>query len=142
MLQPKIIQGGSHIDERGTLQFLNDFDMKQVKRLYQTTNATTSMVRAWMAHKIESRWFFCAEGKFTVKLVRVLDFEKGLASNEIITYKLDSDNPQILYIPPGYASGFKTEVSNSKLLIFADYAFGEIEDNFKFTTTDFLPWQS
>ena len=64
-MRPELIEGGIFEDERGALSHVNDFDLSKIKRMYVTSNANTSFVRAWMAHKIESRWFFCTQGSPT-----------------------------------------------------------------------------
>ena len=61
---PKIIDGGVFSDERGTLQFVNNFDMSVVKRMYFTTHPSIDTIRAWQGHRIEKRWFFCVKGGF------------------------------------------------------------------------------
>lgn len=141
MKQPRILEGGSHTDERGTLRFVNDFDMSSVKRMYTTTNADTTVVRAWMAHKIESRWLKCSSGVFDVQLIYVEDWDIPLASEQRLIYKLKADTPQVLLIPPGYAIGFKASEKNSSMLIFSDYSMGEIDDNYKFSLENFKDWQ-
>ena len=50
-LQPYIIDGAVHNDHRGTVAFVNDFDMSPIKRMYTITHPSTTVVRAWQAHK-------------------------------------------------------------------------------------------
>ena len=38
-MNTELIQGGMHIDARGTLRFCNDFDMSAVKRFYTIANS-------------------------------------------------------------------------------------------------------
>ena len=60
----RLIQGGSHVDARGSISFVNDFDFKNVCRFYCITPKTKTEVRAWQGHKIESKWFYCISGVF------------------------------------------------------------------------------
>ena len=66
---PYIIKGGNYTDERGGLEFYNDFDMSQIKPVYFTTHFDTEVIRAWQGHTIESRWFCSVKGSFQVKLI-------------------------------------------------------------------------
>lgn len=115
--------------------------MSSVKRMYVTTNKTTERVRAWMAHRVESRWLSCSFGAFEVQIIPVIDWEKPVASERRLTFTLTFETPQVLYIPPGYAIGFKASVEKSIMLIFSDYSMGEIEDNYKFSVENFKDWK-
>ena len=111
---PKLIKGGSHTDQRGRLDFINDFNLSNIKRMYFATYYSTDVIRAWQGHKVESRWFFCAQGAFTVKLVAIDNWEKPSEDLEVFTFKLDEETPQVLYIPNGYVNGFKATKEQSK----------------------------
>ena len=67
----KIIEGGVFTDERGTINFVNDFDLSPIKRFYVTTNYSTDIIRAWQGHQIESRWFYCVQGSLDVRLIKI-----------------------------------------------------------------------
>lgn len=142
MIQPSIIKGGQHKDDRGTVIFLNEFDMTPVKRVYYTEHSSTSVIRAWQGHKIERRWFFCVQGAFQVKLVKIDDFENPSDHLEVDTFILRKEEPTVLSIPKGYANGFKALQENSLLMIFADRHFGEEpQDQYKFDNTKWAVWQ-
>lgn len=55
---PSILEGDIFNDDRGSLEFIISFSLGAVKRMYFTTNENTYIIRAWQAHKIESRWFY------------------------------------------------------------------------------------
>lgn len=44
------INGGSASDDRGSIRFVNEFDMTPVKRFYIIKNADTELIRGWRAH--------------------------------------------------------------------------------------------
>ncbi len=138
---PQIIEGDIFSDNRGILSFINDFDLGAIKRMYYTTNANIDIIRAWQAHKIESRWFLCTNGTFKVKLVKVEDWDLPKASTEIYEFDLNSEKPEVLLIPPGFANGFKAESENARLMIFSDYYLNEIVDNYKFDFKNFKEWE-
>lgn len=123
-----LIQGGQHTDHRGTITFLNDFDMSQVKRFYLIQNADTEVVRAWRAHKIEQRWFYVVDGEFLIRVVKIEDFETPDRNADIEDYLISKDSNQVLHIPVGYATSVQATAVESKLLVFADYGI----DNAKF----------
>ncbi|MCT8341123.1 dTDP-4-dehydrorhamnose 3,5-epimerase family protein [Flavobacteriaceae bacterium TK19130] len=138
-MKPTIHKGGIHQDERGTLQFFNEFDMSKVKRMYHTTHADTETIRAWMGHKIEARWFFCTCGRFKVKTVAI-DFNTLSPAGEVQECILSVENAEVLHIPAGFASGFQALSPSSSLLIMSDYHFGEVDDSYKLSTDEFLEW--
>lgn len=127
--QPQLILGGSHKDDRGQLDFYNNLDMSAIKRIYFTTHFSEETIRAWQGHKIESRWFNCVKGSFTVKLIGIDNWENPSANLEINTYTLNENTQQILYIPKGFVNGFRANEANSKLMIMSNYGFQEIEDD-------------
>ncbi|RSC93564.1 dTDP-4-dehydrorhamnose 3,5-epimerase family protein [Tenacibaculum singaporense] len=142
-MKPNLIKGGKYVDERGKLEFFNDFDMSPIKRLYFTTHFDTNVVRAWQGHTIESRWFYCVKGSFTVKLVKIDNWETPSDSLKVYEYKLIADKQQILHIPNGFANGFKALEGESKLMILSNYGFNEIEnDQIRFDQNKWTQWEN
>lgn len=140
--KPKLIVGGQYTDERGLIEFFNDFDMSPIKRTYFTTHFDTNVVRAWQGHTIESRWFICVKGSFTIKLVQIDDWENPSDILKVHEYKLSTKKQEILYIPSGFANGFKALEPNSKLMILSNYGFNEIEnDQVRFDQNKWTKWQ-
>lgn len=141
--QPKFITGGNYIDERGQLDFINDFDMSLIKRVYFTTHFDTDTIRAWQGHKIESRWFICVKGSFRVKLVAIDDWDNPSENLKTHQYILSANEPAALYIPYGYVNGFKALEENAKLMIMSDYGFNEIEnDQVRFDQNKWATWHN
>ena len=66
MSEPRIINGSRFIDDRGQLNFANDFDFAGVKRYYSVTNHRKGFVRAWHGHKLESKYITMARGSAIV----------------------------------------------------------------------------
>jgi len=58
MDQPKIIEGGLSVDDRGQLSCVNGFDFKdsKIRRFYTVSNHQQGFVRAWHGHKFESKY--------------------------------------------------------------------------------------
>ena len=140
---PKIINGGKYLDDRGGLDFYNDFDMSLIKRIYFTTNSKTNIVRAWQGHKMESRWFCCVNGSFIVKLIEIDNWDYPSDDLKVFEYKLTTNKQEILYIPKGYLNGFKALSEDSKLMIMSNYGFNEIEnDQVRFDQNKWTKWDN
>ena len=141
--RPYIIKGGNYKDERGQLEFFNEFDMSPIKRVYFTTHYDIEVVRAWQGHTIESRWFRCVNGGFNVKLVEIDNWENPSNDLKVFEYELTAEKQEILYIPNGYVNGFKGLKSDSKLMIMSNYGFNEIEnDQIRFDQNKWTEWDN
>ena len=124
-MKPQIIKGSSHKDHRGTIRFVNDFDLKDVKRFYTIQHPDTSIIRTWQCHEIETKYFFPLKGSFVVAWVEIDDFDKP-SINPKADYKILKDNKsEVVYIPPGYANGFKALETNSEIAVFSDLYINE-----------------
>ncbi len=121
----QIIEGNSFIDERGIINFVNDFSFQNIKRFYTITHNDISVIRAWQGHKKETKYFFVSKGSFTVCWVTIDDW-KNPSKNLIINKQiLTSNEPKILTIPKGNASGFKALEKESTLILFSDLTLKE-----------------
>ncbi len=129
------IQGGSHTDERGTLSFVNDFDMTCIKRFYVITHQQTSIIRAWQAHKKESKWFYVISGSFKIALVQPDNWDKPSKDLAVTYITMNENNSSVLHIPAGYANGIQALEKNAKLMVFSNFTIEEAAtDNIKFET--------
>jgi dTDP-4-dehydrorhamnose 3,5-epimerase len=132
---PKLISGNRFSDDRGLLSFINDFSLKPIIRFYEIDPKSTSIIRAWQAHKNESKWFYCIQGAFKINLVKLDSFENPSDDLHVYTYELNTEMPQVLFIPKGYANGFKALSHNSKLMVFSDFDLEASKlDDFRFET--------
>ncbi len=136
-MTPILISGGNHKDERGILNFNNDFDMSLVKRMYLIENVDTLFKRRWQGHKIEQRWFSAVVGKFKIDLIKIDDWENPSKKLEKITFEISSKNADVLHIPVGYVSSIQAIIKSSKLLVMADYKLGAVSDDYKYSTDYF-----
>jgi dTDP-4-dehydrorhamnose 3,5-epimerase-like enzyme len=131
----KIILGDCFSDNRGVLSFCNDFSLKQIVRFYEIAPNDTITVRAWQAHKKEYKWFYCTRGAFKINLVKIDSFENPSNDLDVYSYELNDQMPQVLFIPGGYANGFKAILNDSKLMVFSNFDLDESkEDDFRFET--------
>jgi len=122
MLQKvKVISGGHHVDARGEVTFVNEFDMSQVKRFYRIKHFDTETIRGWRAHKIEQRWFHVFNGTFMVKLVKIDNWENPSSNLDQHKFILKATDISVFHIPVGYASSLQAMEENSEMIVFADY---------------------
>lgn len=131
-MEPKLINGNCHSDQRGTLLYNNDFDASLIKRIYIIENESPQIVRGWQGHAIEQRWFSAVSGKFKIQLIKIDNWEKPSLNLEVLTYLIDSEKLNVLHVPKGYVSSIQTLELNSKLLVMADYLLGETKDEYRY----------
>ena len=131
-MKPSEIKGKVHTDFRGSLYYNNDFDAKEVERIYFIENKDTEFVRAWQGHKIEQRWFSAVQGSFEIKLIEVDDWITPSKNNTIHSFILKANQLDVLHVPKGYISSIQALELNSKLMLMADYLLGEVKDEFRF----------
>ena len=129
---PLLIGGSLFFDKRGVLKFNNNFDASGVKRIYTIQNASETIERAWQGHQIEQRWFSAIKGTFTIKLIKIDNWETPSRNLEMIDYQITDDSLHVLYVPPGYVTSIKGEEPEALLLVMADYFLHEIKDEYKF----------
>lgn len=138
-LSEHVIRGGSHADDRGTLRFVNDFDMSAVKRFYTICNSAEEPKRGWIMHKRETKWFFPVAGVTEVKVRG-----DGEQWEHCSSYVLRASEPSVLQVPPGHwflieqSSNRTTEQSNNQtmppaeVMVFSNCNVGEFpNDDFR-----------
>jgi len=127
-----LVKGSKYIDERGVVNFNNDFDASAVKRIYTIENTHIDFIRGWQGHAIEKRWFSCIKGNFIIAVIQIDDFERPSENLQPTIYELDADGLNILAVEAGCVTAIKASAEDSKLLIMADYALNEIKDEYRF----------
>lgn len=135
-----IITGGIHHDARGSIEFVNEFDMSPVKRFYIIKHNDTETSRGWRAHQIEQRWFYVLNGTFQVQLVKIDKWDSPSRDLTIQKQILSESTKQVLHIPAGYATCLKALSEDSRLLVFADFGIENASnDNYLFPLDYFTP---
>lgn len=140
MVVHQLIEGVNFRDQRGGLNFFNEFDMSEITRMYEILPSETIFKRGWQAHKNEKKWFYCNSGSFIVNLIKVDNFDSP--SKELVAkrFVLKAKEPSILEISGGHATGFKAEETNSKLIVFSDFSLeASKEDDFRY---DISTWSA
>jgi dTDP-4-dehydrorhamnose 3,5-epimerase-like enzyme len=135
------IAGGLAIDDRGKLQFCNDFDMSAVRRFYVVSNHAARFVRAWHGHKIEEKYVYVASGAALVCAVRVDDWRSPDRELEISRFVLAEEKPGVLRVPGGYAHGFMTLQPDTRVIFYSTAGLDEsLDDDFRFAFDTWDPW--
>jgi len=116
---PRLIQGGVAVDDRGQVAFVNEFDFQGIKRFYLVSNHAAGFIRAWHAHRREGKYVLAASGSAIVGAVAIDNWEQPSRAAEVRRYVLSALKPALLYIPPGYANGFKSLTRDTRLMFFS-----------------------
>ncbi len=133
------IHKGNHFkDHRGVLKFNNDFDASSAKRIYTIRNNSEKIQRGWLGHQIEQRWFISIKGSFSFKIIVIDNWEKPSNNLEITEYILNSENLDVLHVPPGHVMKIQALEEDSELFVLADYGIGEVDDECRFDVDYFF----
>ena len=117
--QPRLIEGGLAVDDRGSVGFVNGFDFAGVKRFYEITNHREGFVRAWHAHHREAKYVTVVQGAAVVAAVAIDNWDTPSKSAEVHRFILSAERPAVLYIPAGHANGFMSLTADAKLIFFS-----------------------
>ncbi|TXT64896.1 MAG: putative NAD-dependent epimerase/dehydratase [Promethearchaeota archaeon] len=129
----EIIKGGVAVDDRGTVSFANDFHFYGVKRFYQVENFMNTTIRAWHGHKNEAKYVYVTKGSAIVAIVKIDNFKNPSKNQKIHRFILSDKNPQILFIPPGFANGFRSIEEDTRIIFFSTSTMEETQsDDYRF----------
>ncbi|WP_300598783.1 WxcM-like domain-containing protein [Niabella sp.] len=132
-MNAQLIQGGHHTDQRGSLLFNNGFDAGPVKRIYTIEHNNTELVRGWMGHEVEHRWFTVVQGIFKVTVKMISDWAKPDLSGEgTERFLLTAGSLDVLHIPPGHIFCLQALEPSSKILVMADHPVGTTNDEHRY----------
>lgn len=139
--KPRIIDGGLSIDDRGYVSFVNGFDFKGVKRFYSVSNHKSGFVRAWHAHKKESKYVLVVKGTVIVGAVPIDNWDQPSKYVEVQRYILSEIDPKILHIPSGYANGFMSLTNDTQIMFFSTSTLEESQgDDFRYDSKYWDIW--
>jgi len=139
---PYIIEGGLAVDDRGDLAFVNDFHFEGVKRFYMVSNHRAGFVRAWHAHRHEAKYVIAVQGAAIVAAVAIDNWEHPSKNAQVHRYVLSAQKPAVLYIPAGYANGFMSLTTDTKLIFFSTATLEESRnDDMRYDAHYWDVWQ-
>ncbi len=131
--EPTIIKGGIAVDDRGTVSFVNEFDFKEVKRSYIVRNFSNDTIRAFHGHLKEAKYVYVISGSAVVNVVKMTSPENPSKSEEVKKFILSEKNPSVLFIPGGYANGFKVLEKGTVIMFFSTATLEESKnDDYRF----------
>lgn len=129
-----ILNGDLHVDDRGVVRFVNDFNFKNVKRFYQVENHRAGYIRAWHGHKKEEKYVYVVSGSIMVGVV-------DLKTEEIQKFHLSAEKPRVLWIPANTANGFMSLTDDAKVLFFSSSTLEESKkDDLRFPYDKWNIW--
>lgn len=139
---PKLIEGDLSIDDRGEVAFVNEFHFDGIKRFYIVSNNRAGFVRAWHAHRLESKYVTVVQGTAVVAVVLIDNWECPSKQVPVHRYVLSARKPSVLCIPSGYANGFMSLTEDAKLFYFSTAAVAESkEDDVRYDARYWNPWE-
>lgn len=122
---PRLIDGGLHTDDRGTVSFVNDFDLSGVDRFYTVRFRWPNTPRGWVGHRRDVKWFTAVQGEVLIAVVEPDDWESPKGDLPVNRYTLSAGTPQVLHVPAGQATASAGLTDDAILLIFSS---GRTED--------------
>jgi dTDP-4-dehydrorhamnose 3,5-epimerase-like enzyme len=123
--QVRIIDGSLHVDKRGTVCFVNDFNFKGVDRFYSIHAHRLRELRGWVGHQRDHKWFFAAHGTTLVAVVTPDRWDRPTENLSVNRFVLSAAKPQVLHVPPGHATASVNLSGEAILMVFSS---GRIED--------------
>jgi dTDP-4-dehydrorhamnose 3,5-epimerase len=125
MEEPRIIDGGIAVDDRGMLSFANQFDFAGVKRFYQVRNFSPAVIRAFHGHRNEAKYAYVPSGAAIVATVPLDDLVDKKPNPAVKRFVLSAAKPAILYIPKNFANGFRCLQNETTILFFSTSSIDE-----------------
>jgi dTDP-4-dehydrorhamnose 3,5-epimerase-like enzyme len=122
---PRIINGGLHVDARGVVTHVNDFDFKGVDRFYTIRSHRPFEPRGWVGHRRDQKWFSVVQGTALIAVVEPDRWDAPSRDLSVQRFVLSAAKPQVLHVPAGYATGSVALSEDAILMIFSS---GRIED--------------
>lgn len=132
MSKPTLYTGSVVRDKRGSVRFVNDFKFKNVKRFYEVTHKSIAP-RAFHGHLKEAKYIYVTSGSALICAVKLNNIKNPNKNAAIYKFILNSETPQVLHIPPGYANGFMPLEKNTKVIFFSTSTLSNsLKDDFRF----------
>lgn len=125
MEEPRLIEGGIGVDDRGMTAFVNDFAFADVKRFYTVRNHQAGFVRAWHAHRRESKYVTVVAGTAIVAAVPIDDFTNPRKDAPVTRVVISANKPAVFFIPAGYANGAMTLTADTVIMYFSTASLAE-----------------
>jgi dTDP-4-dehydrorhamnose 3,5-epimerase len=140
--EPRLIDGGLAVDDRGSVSFVNAFAFDEVKRCYTVRNHAAGFVRAWHGHRHEGKFVMPVGGAALVCCVAIDDWEHPAPDAFVHRFVLSVDKPAVLEIPAGFANGFMSLTEDAALMFFSTSTVEDsMNDDYRFDSRLWDPWK-
>jgi len=137
-----LMQGGLGVDDRGEVGFVNEFAFTGVKRFYTVKNHQQGFIRAWHAHKRESKYVTVVQGAAVIGAVKIDDWDNPSKNLHVQRFVLSAANPAVLFVPFGHANGFMSLTSDTILVFFSTSTLEESQgDDIRYDAYYWNPWE-
>lgn len=141
METPQLIEGGLAVDDRGQVGFINDFNFVNIKRFYWVANHKVGFIRAWHAHRHETKYVTVVHGAALIGAVEIDNWKNPSKNKKVWRFTLSENKPSVLHIPKGYANGFMTLRKDTKLIFFSTASLEESkDDDIRYDAYYWNPW--
>lgn len=129
----KLFPGDSSVDDRGSVRFVPDVPLTDVKRLYVVANFSTRTIRAWHGHLKEAKFVCAVRGSALVAVVPLDDPRRPDKKATVQRFVLSTLKPAVLYVPAGHANGFRVLEADTSLMFFSTASVEESQaDDYRF----------
>jgi dTDP-4-dehydrorhamnose 3,5-epimerase len=136
-----LVAGGSAVDDRGEIAFINDLDLSAYRRFYVVRNHAAGLVRAWHGHRHEAKAAVVLSGAAVVAAVEVDDWSEPSPDLAVHRFVLSERKPAALVIPPGYANGFMSLSPGTRVCFFSSSSLADAAaDDVRFPSRLWDPW--
>lgn len=143
MTEIKTVQGGIFTDYRGEISYVNDFDMREIRRFYMIRQSDPAIVRAWHGHRYEKKYFYAVKGSFTLAFVKIDDWKHPSPELVAEIFRVSAQNSRILCIPEGYANAVKADEADSVLMVYSNKILSEaVHDSWRFDKDLWVDWRN
>jgi dTDP-4-dehydrorhamnose 3,5-epimerase-like enzyme len=123
--RPRLIEGGLHVDARGLVAHVNDFDLTGVERFYTIRSHRPYEPRGWVGHRRDQKWFSVVQGTVLIAVVEPDRWDEPSRALAVQRFVLSALKPQVLHVPAGYATGSVALSEDAILIVFSS---GKIAD--------------
>jgi dTDP-4-dehydrorhamnose 3,5-epimerase len=138
-MNPYLINGDRHVDARGSVSFVNGFDFQGVDRFYWVQAGQAHVPRGWVGHRREHKWFSVIRGEILLAVVRPDQWPCPSRDLDVARHALSAENPHVLHVPPGHATGSVALHADAILMIFSSGKIADApSDDFRFPV-DYWP---
>ena len=141
MEEPVLIRGGSAVDDRGSVAFVNDLNIGDFRRFYIVSNHAPGLVRAWHGHRFERKAAIVVSGAAIVCAVQIDDWTSPSPHLAVHRHVLAERNPSVLLIPAGYANGFMSLAPDTRICFLSSSSLEDSSaDDVRFPARFWDPW--